>query len=63
MLCVYMLFMQYYVHGVIIDSVVCIWCSAHVGYMMLFTYCIVCMMDIRCCTHMVLCACWICNFV
>ena len=36
-------------------------CYVHVGYMVLCTYCTVCMMDMHCCVRMVLCACWICG--
>ena len=33
------------------------WCCVHVGYVVFCTYCNVYMMDMRCCVHMVLCAC------
>jgi len=39
------------------------WFYVHVGYAMICTYRIVHMMDMKCCVHMVLCACWICSVV
>jgi len=38
-------------------------CYEDVGYAVLCTYCIVHMMSMRSCVHMVLCACWICGVV
>lgn len=34
-----------------------------VVHIVLCTYCTMCIKDMRCCVHMALCTCWICNFV
>ena len=41
----------------------CIWFYVHVGYVVLCTYFTVCMMNMQCFLHMVLCTCWISSAV
>jgi len=37
-------------------------CYVHVQYVVLCTYCTVCMLDMQCCMHRVLSACWNAEF-